>query len=822
MIAVNKNIKEQIKKLFGRIDVLLNQFTRPSGEKITLDVLQILLPSTKEFNEIAIYTVYGDSNNSDTYDKFINEFLGFNSSDNSIKRTLYFQIEEQPFKSCTTGTTFNLGDPKLIDYNNVLVKDSLYHINNSDRVKHGQPRLLTKYWQIWEETFKKHYSGYTTLWISRKIEVGDKDFTCHAFLMINGRIELVNENNYHGIMQAIKFVTQIFTNQVAVVHSIEVEKEAKRAAIVQYMARNLSHNTGSHLIPEAIEYFKQYLNGSENFRSNQLKEEFAYYQKYTQERMELLAQLSSMRNNHNWTNYSLKEIVEEFANSIIPKGLCDNLYNPTKQINITLGGTDNFFIALPDGAIGKQAFYVILENFIRNAYKHSAPTENDGSKQYTFELKVSEPSNPGMEEFWCIDIYDKLGSANSEKRTSNKLDEIKRLICDSVLNKGQLRESGWGLLEMKSAAAFLQGYKLELLDEFNSECFQANYYDKDGNIKADLSEKNFGHRFYISKPKLLILDEDLATDEQKSSKTALKAKGISISKIEDKVKKTPHLFIISQKQLAFHNQKVLKENIDTNMCLASIENTLWEKYIAENNLNDIQIVANGNADNSTKIAYFDSHGTTLSFSGSTLKQANKQKIDELGLFYYHPYKSRSKVGELIKNVTEPRFKGLLLESVCSKGLIIDERIQNAAKAMDNDQDLLSVKDIFSLIGVDIPDLDLSGYLENPDKNTGDQILGLIKNDKYKYVVLHLTILEKLSGKSKNHELKAFIDDNTSGIGEKENFEAKSRAFILVSGRGQPPNLPSDTYYINYTTLYDCLMYRMSKPHLIQTLITLRK
>ncbi len=611
---------------------------------------------------------------------------------------------------------------------------------------------------------------------------------------------------------------------------LDISNQSKKAAIIQYMARNLSHNTGSHLIPEAIEYFKQYLkNDTGEKETLELKEKFAYYQKYTQERMELLAQLSSMRINHNWTNYSFNEIIDEFEKSIVPKGLCDDLNKNQKAINISIkDNITNVFVALPDGAVGKQAFYVILENFIRNAYKHSTPKDNDGQNQYEFEIKISEASlDLGVGEFWCFDMYDKLGSVveNTAKRTSEMLTDLKYLIESSVLTNGQLRERGWGILEMKSAAAFLSGQPLELLDELSSKYFEANFYDNEGCIEENPVIKNIGHRFYLPKPKLLIIDKSIATDSQKQDESRLKTKGIIISEIDfDTVKKMPHLFIITKLILGFSNQKILKENIDTTKDLATVENALWEQYLFEKKWNSTIIAAaNNGLNNDIKItAFFDSHGKVLTlYNEGNLKDADKRKIDSLGLFYYHPFKSRSKIQELTKGLSEHRFKGLLLEGVFTKVLIIDERVQNAANSMDNDQPNLSVKDIFSLIGVDIPSQNLSDYLEKPDKAISSELLGLIKNNKYKYVILHLSILEKMAGTSNKEELRAFIDDG-NGIDEKICFDNNNRAFVLVSGRGQPPNLPASTYYINYTTLYDCLMYRMSKPHLMQTLLTLRK
>ena len=791
----------------------------------------IIYPSDVSLKKLTRKLIVKNSSLREKYKEFEEDYVTLDKNDPGKLRTLTFLKYEESVKYESVLPWFHWFQKQNYqkheqdiyypyDFDEFDLETDTTDLRNEDNLK--------PFWNAWKRKIKKHFpEAKSTLWsyvVLRRQNEQNEPIICSAYFIFSGDIGkdksiIINKINQDYLYL---FVTEHFYN--------DIQRQANKAAIIQYMARNLSHNTGSHLIPEAIEYFKQYLkNDTGEKETLELKEKFAYYQKYTQERMELLAQLSSMRDNHNWTNYNFNEIIEEFEKSIVPKGLCDDLNKNLKGINISIkDNTTNAFVALPDGAVGKQAFYVILENFIRNAYKHSTPKDNDGQKQYEFELKISEPPyGLGMEGFWCIDMYDKLGTVaeNAAKRTPDKLTDLKSLIESSVLTNGQLRERGWGILEMKSAAAFLSGQSLELLDELSSEYFQANYYDDDGKIEEASDKRNIGHRFYLPKPKLLIIDKSIATNAQKQDETGLKTKGIIILKIDlDTVKKMPHQFIITESTLGFSNHKILKTNIDTSKDLATVENALWEKYLSEKDRNNTKIVATNNGLNNDKntTAYFDSHGKVLTLdNGNNLKNANKSKIDGLGLFYYHPFKSRSKIQELIKSVSEHRFKGLLLEGVFNKVLIIDERIQNAANSMDNDQSALSVKDIFSLIGVDIPSQNLSDYLEKPVETIREELLGLIKDNKYKYVILHLTILEKMSGKSKKDELKAYIDDD-KGIDEKNCFDEKNRAFVLVSGRGQPPNLPDLTFYINYTTLYDCLMYRMSKPHLMQTLLTLRK
>ncbi len=616
-----------------------------------------------------------------------------------------------------------------------------------------------------------------------------------------------------------------------VIEKADVAKKATiKSAIIQYMARNLSHNTGSHLIPEAITYFSKVINTNDDNRTKQIRDDFTYYQKYTQERMELLAQLSSMKNNHNWSNYNLNQIVKEFNASIIPKGLCDDLNNIQKEIKIILkNGNNDFYVSLPDGAVGKQAFYVILENFVRNAYKHA----NAGAS-YLFEIYVSQPVDGfHKQDFWCVDIFDKLGDLNESKRTPELLEKINKDISDSVLTENsQLRDSGWGMLEMKSAAAFLVGFPLENLDDFQIANFETRYYS----TTVPQTNKNIGHRFYLRKPRILLIDSDIATQEQKNNAEQLKSIGIQIKDFHHNFDKEPHQFLLTDKKIDFTNQKILNCTINTNQRISEIENDLWKEYIKLKNWNNCKIISSQEEQDVTvdntfffdkhgANLFFDSHGKELSFGGQRLKEVTADYIKNLNLPFYHPYKSRSGIGSLLlKSKSEERFKGLLFESAFKKILIIDERIQNASRAKDNDQGNLTLQEIFSFMGITVPlrsKLSLSGFLENPSKEKADEIVELILDKTYDYVLVHLTILEKLAGKKEKKELENFINDKKK-LNEPENFKAYNRALVLVSGRGEPPNLPMNSYYLNYTTLYDCLIYLMSKPHLIQILNTLRR
>lgn len=167
--------------------------------------------------------------------------------------------------------------------------------------------------------------------------------------------------------------------------------------------------------------------------------------------------------------------IEQKGNNIVIKyrsfdGLnTDNAkedYNSLRQWNFSL----------PGGIMGRQAFFSIVENVIRNAAKHGVRSAND-DLIITFDiidplididkLKDINDKNARYENSKDIaDLYI-VTLTTSGKITSASLTIIQKAIRDMSLvdDNWNLDESNKGIKEMLISAAWLRGLKMEELDK---------------------------------------------------------------------------------------------------------------------------------------------------------------------------------------------------------------------------------------------------------------------------------------------------------------------------------------------------------------------
>lgn len=636
----------------------------------------------------------------------------------------------------------------------------------------------------------------------------------------------------------LKILSSLIWTAISQIDLIRLEKKAdisaRKAAVIQYVARNLDHNIGSHVIPETTLYF-----GYGDF-SDVKRKEYIYSNKYIEERMDLIAQLSSMKGKYDSANYNLAELIDRLNESVIPKGLCDLLSKPSnKKITITVAEESKGHIAaLPNGIVGVQALFVIIENIIRNAYKHSQPLIEKTYKKYEIFINISNSSHE-YSDFWQIDIYDNLGKPNQTfRKDSEVIDKLNGLINQPVLTPdAQLQDRGWGIMEMKSAVAFLVGHPLEQLDELNTAygkpMFEALYYpDREG-------YNNLGYRFYLRKPSLLLIDEALPIAAKLQQQPAqLQAKGIRIgSPLSLQQEDQSCQFVMTAATLPFDNRCIIPPfELDVAAPITAIEAALWKACGQCREYPATQLItqkADLGATSAGVPAYFDNHGKTLSlWNGKPLSKINPDQFKKLKLPFYQPYRTASGLTEFIHQLQdnpEGAIKYQLIAAVHTRVLVLDERIQKAVEALDNNQPKLKIRHLLAGMGVDVPefeDIDLSDFLENPSDDIRAKILCKMKDYQYHYVIIHLTLLEKIANTTRKDKLQQFIRDEAAngieGLDEEQTFTAKKRALVLASGRGDPPNLPTGSYYLNYTTLYDCLIFRMSKLHLLFSLNALRK
>jgi hypothetical protein len=429
--------------------------------------------------------------------------------------------------------------------------------------------------QKWIKYYKKHKINGVYFFVGRRRK---DDFDLVLFGVVNG-------NDKKEIKKKIRPIINTFLNKLndfAIVfeklrqHRNDIETAAVRAAISQVMARNMSHNIGSHVLNNLTD--GTILSKISNYECKSyqpcsalkdLKEEskiihqLAIYNNYVKCRMDYLSDITFGTPVMHTNKKVYAELYKDFDKVRL---LLDHISGLSKnfqfQINFTLNDNaitakDDFSIALPNDLLGCQAFYNIIENVIRNTAKHNQ--KKSGTTTFTLNFKeITDKSNSvnGKELWYEVEIFDDVKITGNkpfnEDETAIKNDYHQKTETDnatkvknidwlvfsqnqklnlSVLDEkhnNQLRNSSLGLLEMEASAAYLRKLDITNIEDDTYEVeYDKKISNKHGNLnilKAFNKNGALGYRFFVSKPTefLFVGDFDLTANQKKE----LSKKGI--------------------------------------------------------------------------------------------------------------------------------------------------------------------------------------------------------------------------------------------------------------------------------------------------------
>lgn len=307
----------------------------------------------------------------------------------------------------------------------------------------------------------------------------------------------------------------------------QIEMQATKAAISQVMARNMSHNIGSHVlskfkntddvnqylkseiaeeiskIPGATSYpeiqiNKQYqaskLQLNKNLKGSEL---VAYFNEYLKNRMDFLADIATTDPTMETSMYFLRDILSGLDRNRILldriSGVSENIKFDFRVRRMVKGKWEEItgeskhdpLISVPNDILGCQALYIVIENIIRNIVKHS---KHEHDLDFVINIDIEDyGKNPN---YYKVFIYDNLFSKTKE--------EITELVAsrniafnDTILEKdrGQLRTGNLGTIEMKVCAAYLRKYSLSSIENKLYEIKNSVFTRIDSNTET-VSEDN--------------------------------------------------------------------------------------------------------------------------------------------------------------------------------------------------------------------------------------------------------------------------------------------------------------------------------------------
>lgn len=354
-----------------------------------------------------------------------------------------------------------------------------------------------------------------------------------------------------------------------------VKKEGLKSATAAIMARNMSHNLGSHV----LSYVKDDLKSQENmlkskvfpgkykeFDGRVLKEEFEIENdqqalikdgfensksegnyllglgrlvNYIQERQDFIATIAGdsppAYATVNFKDFIFDEInydvkakrhsendMKAHTNLLLEYIARSEQVNRMK-ISILFNGNDiieeddkelaflrKIKFALPGGILGRQAFFAILENIIRNSAKHGGKSKDKGE----LRLNIRVDEDESYKDYWRVTVFD-----NNQTRDilgENFEEKHKARIDGDIIDKsdGTLIQADKGLKEMKICAGWLRKIDSTEFENFDFENKGKIPNILDAVIEKDIINKDdeskekvecLGYRFYIFKPKNVVL-----------------------------------------------------------------------------------------------------------------------------------------------------------------------------------------------------------------------------------------------------------------------------------------------------------------------------
>ena len=516
-----------------------------SGLGIRIKAIQFLLPDTHHLGEIKRFT-YCEIGTSERFDKAVTDFVfdgkPAKTSDGElqkVERSLYYLTFKAPFKYISYLESLITDNSVPRSYE---LPDEQFGISNGPIRIEGEDRerLMAqnrhKVWNIWGETFKKWGYGSSTLWTYILMRRADRtEAISSAFIIFDG--SLTHSNNaedpqYKFLSCSSKQMQEALYELTLELFRSEITLQATRAAISQVMARNMSHNIGSHVSYRAtnsqvkrrarehkpdintntpvfadwLDYFGDRLDKYEIYRNEYLSDfdqspkflkfykdlvlpfcenmfvmdniaagEHLHYESTNKNKLlvrcwingeeikaeypslsEMFPDSSGKRNNIVYPDnfpYLLKH--KDFSDQSADKNSLESAINHKVTV-----GADDVEVCIHS----EQAFYSILENFIRNSAKHNP---KDGSDLVVYLDLRTEPTH------YKLHIFDNRSQALPEVLFSRTeplgiCQKIKQSLLD---NLGRPRRANWGFADMKINSFLL----FNSVDDFDDTRLHENF-----------------------------------------------------------------------------------------------------------------------------------------------------------------------------------------------------------------------------------------------------------------------------------------------------------------------------------------------------------
>lgn len=121
-------------------------------------------------------------------------------------------------------------------------------------------------------------------------------------------------------------------------------------------------------------------------------------------------------------------------------------------------------VSMPSGAMGCQAFYMIVENFVRNCVKHG---QIGDELKIVFEIEPRKPSQGGTRRpYYAVRLLCPFAGA-TRQQLKPVAQQLRRKLAEArvIHADGSFTGRNRGLIEMKLAATYLRRYDISAVDQ---------------------------------------------------------------------------------------------------------------------------------------------------------------------------------------------------------------------------------------------------------------------------------------------------------------------------------------------------------------------
>lgn len=326
------------------------------------------------------------------------------------------------------------------------------------------------------------------------------------------------------------FIEQLSFNITIDVNDYQKRQTAVKSSLAQVMARNMSHNIGSHVLSNLIddatydrlkdEEVTNILNSFKSSIKVRLEGknlQLPYFFQYLKSRMDYLSEVTFSVSNMVTTKMMFGDVIKEFDRVRILLNYISGIRGFQYQIKAKYNGLDlddnnDIGVSFVGDTHGNHAFMVILENLIRNTSKHSS-NKNDIT---TFTINIKDFKCDGVKDapnYYCVEIDNGVKEDNIQELVRHQ----NQLLNESVLDENnKLRDHSLGLLEMETSAAFLRQIELPEIesDDYYVDNDENLFHERNGVKRLNIikafatPDGALAYRFFIPRPQEFLIVGD--------------------------------------------------------------------------------------------------------------------------------------------------------------------------------------------------------------------------------------------------------------------------------------------------------------------------